>query len=76
MRESYFVVLQLLEIIFTFCTVKLGEEDDPEVDEAPAPGCCAPDAEPVPEADDEPAPMPLEEDADPFSALAPVIRTS
>jgi hypothetical protein len=70
------VLLQLLEIIFTFCTVKLGDEDDPEVEEAPAPGCCAPEAELLPDADEEPAPMPLEEDADPLSALDPVIRTS
>jgi hypothetical protein len=79
LRESYFVLLQLLEIIFTFWTVKLGEEEDPVApvaEEEPAPGCCAPEVELVPEADEDPAPMALEEDADPLSVLDPVIRTS
>lgn len=70
------MVLQLLEIIFTFFTVKLGEEEDPVAEEEPASGCCEPEVELDPEAELEPAPMPLEADADPLSELEPMIRTS
>jgi hypothetical protein len=70
------VLLQLLEIIFTFFTVKLGEEEDPVAEEEPASGCCEPEVEVDPEAELEPAPMPLEADADPLSELDPMILTS